>query len=121
MEFKLINTMTRSQYNKKYLSQKMRTNHRSLELDALHAARKAKKIQKLSTSRYGRIHRPVIRRVNLNDIRWHDLTGYTLTYCKYDKLKYQALPVEVSFRTWPEIYQAYVEAVKIQMNQGIIK
>ena len=122
MEFKATKAMSRSQYNKKYLSQKMRVNHRSLELDALHYARLRKnKIQKLSTSRYGRIHRPVIRRVNINDIRWFDDVGYTLTYCIYDKLKYQALPQEVTAVTWPEIYQAYCEAVKLQLEQGIIK
>lgn len=122
MKFKATNVMTRSQYNKKYLSQKMRINHRSLELDALHYARlRKKKNQKLSTSTYGRLNRPFIRRVNINDIRWFDDAGYTLTYCIYDKLKYEALPQEVTAVTWPEIYQAYCEAVKIQLQQGIIR
>lgn len=100
----------------------MRLNHRSLELDALDEARKGKIPEaKLATSRHGRIHRPVIRRVTLNDIRWFEDTGYTLTYCKYDRLKYEAIPVQVQAYTWPEIYQAYIEALTVQMNQSIMR
>tara|TARA_B100000085_G_C18513589_1_gene500705 strand:+ start:288 stop:662 length:375 start_codon:yes stop_codon:yes gene_type:complete len=120
LEFKMVKQFTRSQYSQKYLSKSFCKSHRSYELDALSDARKQKKKIQLPPSRFSRIKRPVIRRVKLSDIRWHDDVGYTLTYCIYDDWKYSALPKEINCWTWCEIYQAYKEAVKIQMQQGII-
>lgn len=122
IEFKAVKVLKRSQYTAKYLKQPFLKTHRSLELDALDEARKKTKEPKYPlSSRYGRHKRPAIRRVNLNDIRWFDDVGYTLTYCIFDDWRLSAIPVQVKCRTWKEIYQAYIEAMKIQMKQGIIK
>lgn len=122
MEFKMVKQFKRSQYSVKGLKRPFQKTHRSLELDALDEARKKTKQPKYSlSSRYGRHKRPAIRRVCLNDIRWFDDVGYTLTYCLFDDWRISAIPVQIKSLTWPEIYQAYKEAVKRQMKQGIIK
>ena len=122
MEFKAIKVLKRSQYSAKYLKAGFKKSHRSLELDALDVARNKTKPSKYPIStRYNRHKRPAIRRVCLNDIRWFDDVGYTLTYCIFDEWRISAIPVQIKSLTWAEIYLGYKEAVKRQMKQGIIK